>query len=47
MLTVQRVPRLPKPPKTGSMADSERRRERKNKPEETQTDEATWESNGK
>ncbi|KAJ3586121.1 hypothetical protein NHX12_012522 [Muraenolepis orangiensis] len=38
MLTVQRVPRLPKPPKTGSMTDTDREEGEKNKSEETQTD---------
>ncbi|KAM9431239.1 E3 ubiquitin-protein ligase HUWE1-like isoform 3-T3 [Salvelinus alpinus] len=38
MLTVQRVPRVPKPAKTGSMTDSEREEGDKGKAEETQTD---------
>lgn len=37
MLTVQRVPRVPKP-KTGSMTDSEREEADRSKAEETQTD---------
>ena len=42
MLTVQRVPRLPKPSKTGAVADSEREEGEKTKPEETQTDQGNW-----
>ncbi|KAI4823709.1 hypothetical protein KUCAC02_012283, partial [Chaenocephalus aceratus] len=38
MLTVQRVPRLPKPAKAGSITDSEREEGEKSKVEETQTD---------
>uniref|UniRef100_A0A8C7QSR3 HECT, UBA and WWE domain containing E3 ubiquitin protein ligase 1 n=1 Tax=Oncorhynchus mykiss TaxID=8022 RepID=A0A8C7QSR3_ONCMY len=38
MLTVQRVPRVPKPAKTGSMTDSEREEGDRGKAEETQTD---------
>ncbi|KAM9855812.1 E3 ubiquitin-protein ligase HUWE1 isoform 2-T2 [Aulostomus maculatus] len=38
MLTVQRVPRLPKPTKTGSITDSEREEGDRSKAEETQTD---------
>uniref|UniRef100_A0A8C2WWL7 E3 ubiquitin-protein ligase HUWE1 n=1 Tax=Cyclopterus lumpus TaxID=8103 RepID=A0A8C2WWL7_CYCLU len=38
MLTVQRVPRMPKPAKTGSITDSEREEGDKSKAEETQTD---------
>lgn len=39
MLTVQRVPRTPKPTKSGSAADSEREEgEQRAKTEETQTD---------
>ncbi|XP_056278229.1 E3 ubiquitin-protein ligase HUWE1 isoform X8 [Pseudoliparis swirei] len=38
MLTVQRVPRMPKPAKTGSITDSEREEVDKSKAEETQTD---------
>uniref|UniRef100_A0A8C7H5J7 E3 ubiquitin-protein ligase HUWE1 n=1 Tax=Oncorhynchus kisutch TaxID=8019 RepID=A0A8C7H5J7_ONCKI len=40
MLTVQRVPRVPKPAKTGSMTDSEREEGDRGKAEETQTDPA-------
>uniref|UniRef100_A0AAZ3PI56 HECT-type E3 ubiquitin transferase n=1 Tax=Oncorhynchus tshawytscha TaxID=74940 RepID=A0AAZ3PI56_ONCTS len=38
MLTVQRVPRIPKPAKTGSMTDSEKEEGDRGKAEETQTD---------
>ncbi|XP_036844658.1 E3 ubiquitin-protein ligase HUWE1 isoform X15 [Oncorhynchus mykiss] len=38
MLTVQRVPRVPKPAKTGSMTDSEKEEGDRGKAEETQTD---------
>uniref|UniRef100_A0A665X575 E3 ubiquitin-protein ligase HUWE1 n=1 Tax=Echeneis naucrates TaxID=173247 RepID=A0A665X575_ECHNA len=38
MLTVQRVPRMPKPAKTGSITDSEREEADRSKVEETQTD---------
>ncbi|KAK6308449.1 hypothetical protein J4Q44_G00217200 [Coregonus suidteri] len=38
MLTVQRVPRVPKPAKAGSMTDSEREEGDRGKVEETQTD---------
>lgn len=38
MLTVQRVPRLPKPAKAGSMTDSEREEGDRSKAEETHTD---------
>lgn len=38
MLTVQRVPRMPKAVKTGSITDSEREEGDRNKAEETQTD---------
>uniref|UniRef100_A0A7N8X519 E3 ubiquitin-protein ligase HUWE1 n=1 Tax=Mastacembelus armatus TaxID=205130 RepID=A0A7N8X519_9TELE len=38
MLTVQRVPRMPKPVKTGSVTDSEREESDRSKVEETQTD---------
>uniref|UniRef100_A0A4W6F1L8 HECT-type E3 ubiquitin transferase n=1 Tax=Lates calcarifer TaxID=8187 RepID=A0A4W6F1L8_LATCA len=38
MLTVQRVPRMPKPAKTGSITDSEREEADRSKAEETQTD---------
>lgn len=38
MLTVQRVPRLPKPAKTGSITDSEREEGDRSKTEETHTD---------
>lgn len=38
MLTVQRVPRLPKPAKTGSITDSEREEGDRSKAEETHTD---------
>uniref|UniRef100_A0A667ZE22 HECT-type E3 ubiquitin transferase n=1 Tax=Myripristis murdjan TaxID=586833 RepID=A0A667ZE22_9TELE len=38
MLTVQRVPRIPKPAKTGSITDSEREEGDRSKAEETQTD---------
>ena len=38
MLTVQRVPRIPKPAKSGSITDSEREEADKSKAEETQTD---------
>ncbi|XP_023812359.1 E3 ubiquitin-protein ligase HUWE1 isoform X8 [Oryzias latipes] len=38
MLTVQRVPRISKPPKTGNVPDSERSEGDKSKVEETQTD---------
>lgn len=38
MLTVQKVPRLPKPVKTGSITDSEREEVDRSKPEEVQTD---------
>ncbi|KAM9785540.1 E3 ubiquitin-protein ligase HUWE1 [Neosynchiropus ocellatus] len=38
MLTVQRVPRLPKPVKAGSIPDSEREESERVKTEETQTD---------
>uniref|UniRef100_A0A3P8UPN2 E3 ubiquitin-protein ligase HUWE1 n=1 Tax=Cynoglossus semilaevis TaxID=244447 RepID=A0A3P8UPN2_CYNSE len=38
MLNVQRVPRLPKPVKTGSITDSEREETDRGKAEETQTD---------
>lgn len=38
MLNVQRVPRLPKPLKTGSITDSEREETDRGKAEETQTD---------
>lgn len=37
-LTVQRVPRAPKPAKTGSMTDSEREEGDRGKAEETQID---------
>jgi E3 ubiquitin-protein ligase HUWE1 len=49
MLTVQRVPRLPKPSKTGGAADSEREEGEKTKPEETQTEGnwGAWLGNGK
>uniref|UniRef100_A0A8C5AFK1 E3 ubiquitin-protein ligase HUWE1 n=1 Tax=Gadus morhua TaxID=8049 RepID=A0A8C5AFK1_GADMO len=49
MLTVQRVPRLPKPSKTGGAADSEREEGEKTKPEETQTEGnwGPWLGNGK
>uniref|UniRef100_A0A8C7QAC9 E3 ubiquitin-protein ligase HUWE1 n=1 Tax=Oncorhynchus mykiss TaxID=8022 RepID=A0A8C7QAC9_ONCMY len=40
MLTVQRVPRVPKPAKTGSMTDSEKEEGDRGKAEETQTDPA-------
>uniref|UniRef100_A0A8C8D2U8 HECT-type E3 ubiquitin transferase n=1 Tax=Oncorhynchus tshawytscha TaxID=74940 RepID=A0A8C8D2U8_ONCTS len=40
MLTVQRVPRIPKPAKTGSMTDSEKEEGDRGKAEETQTDPA-------
>ena len=49
MLTVQRVPRLAKPSKTGGAADSEREEGEKTKPEETQTDQGNggpWLGNG-
>ncbi|XP_053096515.1 E3 ubiquitin-protein ligase HUWE1 isoform X2 [Pangasianodon hypophthalmus] len=38
MLTVQRVPRMPKPSKSGNAADSEREEEQRAKSEETQAD---------
>uniref|UniRef100_A0AAQ4S1K7 E3 ubiquitin-protein ligase HUWE1 n=1 Tax=Gasterosteus aculeatus aculeatus TaxID=481459 RepID=A0AAQ4S1K7_GASAC len=38
MLTVQRVPRMPKPAKAGGITDSERDEEDRSKAEETQTD---------
>ncbi|KAG8002696.1 E3 ubiquitin-protein ligase HUWE1 [Nibea albiflora] len=38
MLTVQRVPRIPKPAKTGSITDSEREEGDRSKAEETHTD---------
>ncbi|XP_029689696.1 E3 ubiquitin-protein ligase HUWE1 isoform X5 [Takifugu rubripes] len=38
MLTVQRMPRLPKPAKTGSITDSEREEVERNKAAETHTD---------
>ncbi|MCI4387240.1 hypothetical protein PGIGA_G00071810 [Pangasianodon gigas] len=38
MLTVQRVPRMPKPNKSGNAADSEREEEQRAKSEETQAD---------
>lgn len=38
MLTVQRMPRLPKPAKTGSITDSEREEAERNKAAETHTD---------
>lgn len=40
MLTVQKVPRLPKPVKTASITDSEREEVDRSKPEEVQTDPA-------
>lgn len=38
MLTVQRVPRMPKPSKSGNAADSEREEEQRAKSEDTQAD---------
>lgn len=38
MLTVQRVPRMPKPSKSGNAAETEREEEQRSKSEETQAD---------